>query len=114
MTPREVGYRRTSDLPWYWQAVHFVGAPLVDHWRGISLTRLIAAFCCVVVGHEVLAHEGSLSWVDFCVLVLAVGTAFGKMGYEAFLRRITLGVGSSSSTTTTRTEETHATNTEGQ
>jgi hypothetical protein len=80
-------------------------APLVDGWRGLSLTRLIAVFCCAIVWHEVVRDGKPLSWTDFCVLALAVGTAFGKMTYEAFLQRMTIAVGHTSSTTTTHTEQ---------
>jgi len=65
-------------------------APLVDGWHGLSLTRFIAIFCCVVVGHEVFVHDKPLAWVDFWLIVAAIGTAFGKMTFEAFLRRIGL------------------------
>lgn len=114
MTPREGQYRRASDMPWYWQLTHFLGAPIVDHWRGISLTRLIAAFCCLAVAQDTFIHAKQLSWVDFCVLALSVATAFGRWTYEAFLKRLTMGVNtSSSSTTTTTATEVTASNTEG-
>jgi len=101
MTPREMaGFRRASDLAWYWQLIHFLGAPLVDHWRGLSLTRAIAVFCAVCVGHEVFVRKLALTWIDFSILVLAVGTAFGKMTYEAFLKRLTLGVAGAQTQTT--------------
>jgi hypothetical protein len=106
MTPREAGqYRRESDLAWYWQAIHFLGAPLVDHWRGLSLMRFIAVYCCVVVGQDVAVYHNRPSWTDFCILVLAGGIALGKLGYTAFLQRVTIGVGSSSTTTTTTHSE---------
>ena len=99
--------RRDADLPWYWQLVHFVGAPFVDHWRGLSLTRLIAVFCCVAVGNDAFVNKHRLDWIDLCILVLAAGVAFGKMTYEAFLQRLTMGIGtrSTSTTTTTSSEE---------
>lgn len=54
----------------------------------------------------------ALTWVDFCVLALAVGTAFGKMTYEAFLQRLTMGVTTTSTSSHTVTTDTTA-NSEG-
>ena len=62
-------------------------APLVERWRGLSLTRFIAVFICVLVGHEVFVHERALSGVDIWALVLAIATAFGKKVFVAFLNR---------------------------
>lgn len=95
--------RRASTVGWSSPFVWLM-APLVDGWRGLSLTRLVAVFCCIIVWHEVVMDRKALSWVDFCVLALAVATAFGKLSYDAFLQRLTMGITSTSSTTTTTTK----------
>lgn len=91
---RNVGHAVRDSSIWTWQTVcvvwQWVMAPLVDGWKGLSLTRFIAIFGCVVVGHEIFLHEKSLSWVDFWTLVLSTATAFGKMAFQAFLQRIGL------------------------
>lgn len=98
MTPRErvshvVRTVKDGSL-WTWDSVvvcwKWTLAPLVDHWKGLSLTRFIAIFCCVVVGHEIFVHEHGLTWVDFWLIIAAIGTAFGKMTFEAVLQRIGL------------------------
>lgn len=68
-------------------------APLVENWRGLSLTRFIAVFLCILVGHEVVVHERALTGVDLWVLMLAVATAFGKKVFVLFLSRAKLTSG---------------------
>lgn len=79
-------------------------APLVDKWRGLSLTRLIAIFCCIAVGNDTFVQGHTLDWVDFAVLALAVAAAFGKLTYQAFLQRLTIGVSGSQRITETFTQ----------
>lgn len=87
MTPREAGqFRRESDLPWYWQFIHFVLAPWVDHWTGLSLTRLLAtafgALACYV--SVVTKHIGAGA---VTLAVFAIATAFGKQVFTEALKR---------------------------
>lgn len=78
-----IGSKHTWDVICLcWQ---FCWAPLVEGWQGISLVRLIAAFCMVLVGHEVFVHEHDLTWVDFWIVVAAVAAAFGKKVFSTFL-----------------------------
>jgi hypothetical protein len=67
---------------------HWVCAPLVDHWKGLSLTRFIAIFCCGVVYHECVIHENPLDWVDVVILTLAIVTTFGKSAFLALSQRV--------------------------
>lgn len=73
-------------------AFRWLVAPLVDGWQGLSLTRLVACFCCLVVAQDTIIRGHVNDWVDFAILALAVATAFGKMTYTAFLQRLTIGV----------------------
>ena len=87
MTPREAGeYRRASDAPWYWQLVHFVGAPLVDHWQGLSLTRLIAAVFAGLVCY-VSVRTTHISAGSVTLAIFSIATAFGKTVFTAALQR---------------------------
>ncbi len=67
-------------------------APLVENWRGLSLTRFLAIACYAFVGYEVWVHERPLSWVDLTVLTLGVATAFGKKAFLAWIARTTTNV----------------------
>lgn len=101
MTPREAQvYRRASDHPWYWQLIHFLGAPLVDSWTGLSLTRFLAIYFCVLVGQDTVIQKHGLDWVDFCILLLAAAVAFGKHMLERFLGRVSIGVAGQQTQTT--------------
>lgn len=73
-------------------ALWFV-APLDERLRGLSLVRLMAATCFVFVAHEVFAHEKSLTWVDYAVLVLGVACAFGKKMVYALIQRSQVSIG---------------------
>ena len=75
-------------------------APLVSHWKGLSLVRFLAVFCAVLVGHEVMVHERSVSWVDFWLILAAIAAAFGKPIFAILLSRV--GLKSSSEDVTTR------------
>ena len=98
MTPRErvsVAVQTVKDGSlWTWNTVvvcwQWTLAPLVDQWHGLSLTRFISIFCCVIVGHEIFVHEHGLTGVDFWLIIAAIGTAFGKMTFEAVLQRLGL------------------------
>ena len=89
-TPRFTGeWHRAADQRWWWKLTHFLLAPLVDSWAGLSLTRFLAIFCCVLVGHNVLWHDRALTWIDFWLIVAAISAAFGKALWLAFLARMT-------------------------
>ena len=111
MSPRErvtQAVRAVEDSSaWTWRTVTIVWkwlmAPLVSHWQGLSLTRFLAAFIAVLVGHEVMVHEKSLSWVDFWMMLSAIATAFGKPVFAILLSRVGL-----KSSTLDRTENINA------
>lgn len=87
MTPRESrGFHRSSDQPWYCQLTHFLLAPVVDHWYGVSLTRLIATAFTVLVMIVSLRtnHIGSGA---VTLAIFAIATAFGKTVFTAALQR---------------------------
>lgn len=82
--------RRAEDKAWYRRTWEFWWAILVDDYKGISLTRIIAAFIMVLVGHEVFVHEKGLTWIDFWMTLAAVATAFGKSVFTFLLTRVSL------------------------
>ena len=61
-------------------------APLDESRHGLSLVRLMAVSCFVLVGHTVY-HEHALTWVDFSVLMAGISAAFGKKVWVAWLAR---------------------------
>lgn len=65
-------------------------APVVDDYKGLSLTRFIAVALIVMVGHEVFVHEKGLTWIDFWVALAAIATAFGKSVFTILLSRVGL------------------------
>lgn len=81
------GGRRASDVAWYWQLIHFTFAFLVDHWIGISLTRVFAIVLVRIVWIQVVIDKAPLSWVHFWTLLAAISAAFGKTVWEKFLKR---------------------------
>lgn len=98
MSPRERISRAVTVVKdgslWTWTTVvvcwQWLLAPLVSHWRGLSLVRFLCVFCAVAVGHEVFVHEKPLSWVDFWVLIAAFAASFGKPLFAIFLSRVGL------------------------
>jgi len=74
---------RTVEVSWQWLL-----APLVSHWRGLSLVRFLSVFIAVVIGHEVFVHEKSLGWVDFWMMLAAIAAAFGKPIFALLLSRV--------------------------
>lgn len=93
---------------WTWDTVgiawRWLLAPLVSHWKGLSLVRFLAVFCAVLVGHEVFVHEKSLSWVDFWLILAAFAASFGKPIFAILLSRV--GLSSASMDATSKVEET--------
>ena len=87
MTPREM---TLTVRGWAVRAFQWLLAPVTEDWHGLSLTRFIAAFCCLLVWHDVVLHERTLTYVHLWVLVAAIATAFGKKVFGAFLQRIGL------------------------
>lgn len=80
---------------WAWEEVVCVSwrwlmAPLVSHWRGLSLVRFLAIFCAVLVGHEVFVHEKAVTWIDFWLMLAAFAAAFGKPIFAILLSRVGL------------------------
>lgn len=75
----------TVVICWQWSL-----APLVSHWRGLSLVRFLAIFCAVLVGHEVFVHERSISWIDFWLILAAFAASFGKPVFAILLSRVGL------------------------
>ena len=79
---------------WTWHTVsvawRWLLAPLVSHWRGLSLVRFLAIFCAVAVGHEVFVHERALTWVDFWLILAAFAASFGKPIFAILLSRVGL------------------------
>lgn len=92
--------RRAEDQGWPRRAWEFVMAPVVDDYRGLSLTRFIAVALIVMVGHEVFVHERALTWIDFWVALAAIATAFGKSAFTLFLHRVGLASASQDVTQT--------------
>lgn len=110
MTPRErvsqaVQVVQESSV-WTWQTIviawQWLLAPLVSHWRGLSLVRFLCVFIAVAVGHEVFVHEKSLTWIDFWMMLAAIAAAFGKPIFAILLSRV--GLKSSSMDTTSKSE----------
>lgn len=98
MTPRErvsQAVRVVKDGSLFtWNSVVIVFqwtmAPLVSHWKGLSLVRFLAVFCAGLVGHEVFVHEKALTWIDFWLMLAAFAAAFGKPVFAIFLSRVGL------------------------
>lgn len=65
-------------------------APLVSHWKGLSLVRFLAVFIAVAVGHEVFVHDLPLSWIDFWMMLAAIAASFGKPIFALLLQRVGL------------------------
>lgn len=87
MTPRESReYRRSEDRAWYWELAHFLLAPIVDHWYGVSLTRLIATAFTVLV-MVVSLRTDRIGSGAVTLAVFAIATAFGKTVFTAALNR---------------------------
>lgn len=82
--------RRVEDKRWYRRVWEFSMAPVVDDYRGLSLTRIIAVFLMVLIGHEVFVHEQGLTWIDFWIALAAIATAFGKSVFTFLLTRVSL------------------------
>lgn len=85
-------------LPWMWKGlvqlwralaavVEFVLAPIVDHWIGISLTRLIAMLVVFIVYEQTVGLQMPFTWVHFWAVLAAVSAAFGKTVWVDFLKR---------------------------
>ncbi len=82
-TPRQTGeWHRAADNKWYWKATHFWLAPLVEDWKGLSLTRFlaIAIFAGTVdIAHDILAiakdAKVSLGWWYVAIVVGGFFTA---------------------------------------
>ena len=115
MSPRErvsqaVGVVRDGSL-WTWNHVvvcwQFLMAPLVSHWRGLSLVRFLCVFIAVAIGHEVFVHEKSLTWIDFWFMLAAIAASFGKPIFAILLSRVGLKSGSMD-TVQTQTLEIHS------
>ena len=66
-------------------AIKFVLAPVVDSWRGISMTRLLAASCLLLALREQAAHglTANVVWL----MALAIAAAFGKATFTAIASR---------------------------
>lgn len=96
--------RRTH---WVTRILMWPIAPFDDRIRGLSLTRLLAVACFVMVAHEVFVHEKGLTWIDFWTLVLGICTAFGKKMVNALLLRIGLGTQAVSSEARSQVDVTH-------
>lgn len=87
MTPREAQhFRRSSDLPWYWQIVHFLFAFLVDGWYGISLTRLLAIYFGKMAV-DVSVETKHISGNAVIVIIFCLAAAFGKGVFQLALSR---------------------------
>ena len=112
MTPRErvsqaVRVVQDGSL-WTWNTVviawQWLLAPLVSHWRGLSLVRFLCVFIAVAIGHEVFVHEKCLTWIDFCFMLAAIASAFGKPIFAILLSRVGLRSASMDTTNTTKIE----------
>ena len=86
-SPRVTGqWHRETDKKLRWRFAHFMLAPLVDDWRGLSLTRFVAIALIIILWHAI---EGGhiISGNQVWFAVLAVSTAFGKASFELLLAR---------------------------
>ena len=75
----------TAVICWQWTL-----APLVSHWKGLSLVRFLSVFCAVLIGHEVFVRANALTWVDFWLMLAAIAAAFGKPIFQLLLSRVGL------------------------
>lgn len=64
-------------------------APFVDGWEGLSLTRFLAIYFAVVVGHAIEAGH-AISGNTVWLAIAAAAIAFGKSTFTFFLRRVSL------------------------
>lgn len=92
----------TVVICWQWLL-----APLVSHWRGLSLVRFLCVFIAVAVGHEVFVHEKALTWVDFWFILAAIAASFGKPIFALLLQRVGLKSASMDVSVNTREEILH-------
>jgi thiol:disulfide interchange protein len=108
VTGRKAGQVVAVSSLWTWQTVsvawRWLLAPLVSHWRGLSLVRFLAIFCAVAVYHEVFVHERALTWVDFWLILAAFAASFGKPIFAILLSRV--GLRSASMDRTEKVSET--------
>ena len=90
-TPRVSGlYQRATDQHWYWQVTHFLLAPVVTDWRGISLVRLLAiAGGAVVPLFDGLVLRNRPSGTDLWFFIAGVSAAMGEKVWLSFLSRNT-------------------------
>lgn len=77
--------RRESDRPPEVAIMHFLLAPVVDHWRGLSLVRFIAILLAIAATHGRFVDDKPLTWQDIVMATLAVCAALGGKYVLAFL-----------------------------
>lgn len=85
LAPREL-HRRTADAPWPIRLTKWALAPAVDHWTGISLSRLVTMYFAYRVG--VTIAPGTAITTNQAMLALGIiAASFGKSTLQFFLQR---------------------------
>ncbi len=80
-------------------------APLVDDYRGLSITRVIALFFAGLVGVSITMQHGTVSVNALWLGLAAISAAFGKSTFTFLLTKAQLASQSTQSTVETVSRE---------
>lgn len=81
-------------------------APLVDHYQGISITRVIALFFAGMVGVSIVMQHGEIGANTLWLGLAAISAAFGKSTFTFLLSKAQLASATVQQTVTTVSRET--------
>jgi hypothetical protein len=91
-----------SGRPWYAKAFYWITAPFVDGQEGLSLTRFLAIYFAILVGHLV-EHQHAITANTLWLALASIATAFGKSTFTFLLRRLEMRSVIAQSDTTSET-----------
>lgn len=80
-------------------------APLVDHYQGLSITRLIAVFFAGLVGLSIYLQGGVVGANALWLGLASISAAFGKSTFTFLLTKAQLASQTTQSTVTTVSKE---------
>jgi hypothetical protein len=67
--------------------IEFCFAPIVDHWKGPSITRILALYFAALVGYVIVSTR-AISLNALWLSLASLAAAFGKSTFSFLLQRM--------------------------